>query len=70
MLECNVMYFSSCFYIKYNFVLTRMIQRKQRQQYVGIFMSLETGGLWMKMDTTGLLEDLMMSLLLLGNLID
>ena len=31
-------------------------------------MSLETGGLWMRMDTSGLLEELMMSLILLGNL--
>lgn len=44
-----------------------MIQRKQRQQSVGISMLLETGGSWMKMDTSGLLEELMMSLILLGN---
>lgn len=31
-------------------------------------MSLGTGGLWMRMDTSGLLEELMMSLILLGNL--
>lgn len=35
---------------------------------MGIFMSLETGGLWMRRDTSGLLEELMMSLILLGNL--
>lgn len=45
-----------------------MILRKQRQQYVETFMSLGTGGLWMRMDTSGLLEELMMSLILLGNL--
>lgn len=68
MLECNFMYFSGSFHVKCNLIFLRMIQRRQRQQYVGIFMSLETGGLWMRMDTSGLLEELMTSLILLGNL--
>jgi len=61
-------FFSGSFHVKCNLIFPRTIQRKQRQQYVGIFMSQETGGLWMRMDTSGLLEELMMSLILLGNL--
>lgn len=35
---------------------------------MGIFMSLETGGLWMRMATSGSLGELMMLLILPGNL--
>ena len=54
--------------MKCNVMFPRMIQRKPRQQYAGSFTSLETGGFWTKTDTSGLLEELMMSSILLGNL--